>query len=60
MTSEIKKFKEDEKNLRIVPMNLEAEQALLASLLTSNSVYERISDFFALKYVLLQRCSLPD
>ena len=45
MTSEIKKFKEDEKNLRIVPMNLEAEQALLASLLTSNSVYERISDF---------------
>ena len=26
-------------------MNLEAEQALLASLLTSNSVYERISDF---------------
>ena len=45
MTSEIKKFKENEKNLRIVPMNIEAEQALLASLLTSNSVYERISDF---------------
>ena len=45
MTSEIKKFKENEKNLRIVPMNIEAEQALLAALLTSNSVYERISDF---------------
>ena len=45
MTYEIKKFKENEKNLRIVPMNIEAEQALLAALLTSNSVYERISDF---------------
>ena len=45
MTSEIKKFKENEKDLRIVPMNIEAEQALLAALLTSNSVYERISDF---------------
>ena len=45
MTSEIKKFKENEKDLRILPMNIEAEQALLASLLTSNSVYERISDF---------------
>ena len=45
MTSERKKFKENEKNLRIVPMNIEAEQALLAALLTSNSVYERISDF---------------
>ena len=45
MTSEIKKFKENEKDLRIVPMNIEAEQSLLAALLTSNSVYERISDF---------------
>ena len=45
MTSEIKKFKENEKDLRILPMNIEAEQALLAALLTSNSVYERISDF---------------
>ena len=45
MTSEIKKFKENEKDLRIAPMNIEAEQALLAALLTSNSVYERISDF---------------
>ena len=45
MTSEIKKFKENEKELRILPMNIEAEQALLAALLTSNSVYERISDF---------------
>ena len=45
MTTEIKKFKENEKDLRIVPMNIEAEQALLAALLTSNSVYERISDF---------------
>ena len=45
MPSEIKKFKENDKDLRIVPMNIEAEQALLAALLTSNSVYERISDF---------------
>ena len=45
MTSEIKKFKENEKDLRILPMNIEAEQALLAALLTSNSVYEKISDF---------------
>ena len=45
MAGEIKKLKEDEKNLRIVPMHIEAEQALLAALLTSNSVYERISDF---------------
>jgi replicative DNA helicase len=45
MTSEIKKFKENEKELRILPMNIEAEQALLAALLTSNSVYEKISDF---------------
>ena len=45
MTSEIKKFKENEKNLRITPSNVEAEQALLASILTSNSVYEHISDF---------------
>ena len=47
MATEIKNFKKnnDEKNLRIVPMNIEAEQALLAALLTNNSVYERISDF---------------
>ena len=45
MPTEIKKFKENDKDLRIVPMNIEAEQALLAALLTSNSVYERISDF---------------
>ena len=45
MTSEIKKFKENEKDLRIVPQNIEAEQSILAALLTSNSVYERISDF---------------
>ena len=45
MPNEIKKFKENDKDLRIVPMNIEAEQALLAALLTSNSVYERISDF---------------
>ena len=45
MTSEIKKFKENEKDLRILPMNIEAEQALLAALLTSNSVYEKISEF---------------
>ena len=36
---------EDSKDLRILPMNLEIEQALLASLLTDNKVYERISDF---------------
>ena len=36
MTSEIKKFKENEKDLRILPMNIEAEQALLAALLNSN------------------------
>ena len=45
MPSEIKKFKENDKDLRIVPMNIEAEQALLAALFTSNSVYDRISDF---------------
>ena len=45
MTSEIKKFKENEKDLRISPSNVEAEQALLAAILTSNSVYEHISDF---------------
>jgi len=45
MGSEIKKFKDNEKDLRIVPHYIEAEQALLAALLTSNSVYERISDF---------------
>ena len=45
MASEIKKFKDNEKDLRIVPHYIEAEQALLAALLTSNSVYERISDF---------------
>ena len=45
MTSEIKKFKENEKDLRIVPNHIEAEQALLAALLKSNSVYEKISDY---------------
>ena len=45
MITEIKKIKEEEKNLRILPMNLEAEQALLASLLTDNKTYEKISDF---------------
>jgi len=45
MPNEIKKFKENDKDLRIVPHEIEAEQALLAALLTSNSVYERISDF---------------
>ena len=45
MTSEIKKFKENEKDLRISPSNVEAEQALLAAILTRNSVYEHISDF---------------
>ena len=45
MASEIKKFKENEKDLRIAPSNVEAEQALIASILTSNSVYEHISDF---------------
>ena len=45
MPNEIKKLKENDKDLRIVPHEIEAEQALLAALLTSNSVYERISDF---------------
>ena len=45
MTSEIKKFKDNEKDLRIVPNHIEAEQALLAALLKSNSVYEKISDY---------------
>jgi len=45
MASEIKNFKTKDNDLRIAPMNIEAEQALLAALLTSNSVYERISDF---------------
>ena len=47
MSTEIKNFKnnDNEKDLRIVPMNIEAEQALLAALLTNNSVYEKISDF---------------
>ena len=45
MVTEIKKIKEEEKNLRILPMNLEAEQALLASLLTDNKTYEKVSDF---------------
>ena len=45
MITEIKKIKEEEKNLRILPMNLEAEQALLASLLTDNKTYEKVSDF---------------
>ena len=45
MSSELKKFKSNEKDLRIVPMNVEAEQALLAALLTNNSAYEHISDF---------------
>ena len=45
MTSEIKKFKENEKDLRIAPSNVEAEQTLLANILSSNSVYEHISDF---------------
>ena len=45
MTNEIKKFKENEKDLRIVPHHIEAEQAVLAALLTSNSIYEKISDF---------------
>ena len=45
MTTEIKKLEEDDKDLRIVPMNLEAEQALLAALLTNNTAYEKISDF---------------
>ena len=44
MITEIKKIKEEEKNLRILPMNLEAEQALLASLLTDNKTYEKVSD----------------
>ena len=45
MPNEIKKLKENDKDLRIVPHEIEAEQAILAALLTSNSVYERISDF---------------
>ena len=45
MITEIKKIKEEDKNLRILPMNLEAEQALLASLLTDNKTYEKVSDF---------------
>ena len=45
MTSEIKKLQENEKDLRVVPMNIEAEQAILASLLTNNIAYEKISDF---------------
>ena len=45
LITEIKKIKEEEKNLRILPMNLEAEQALLASLLTDNKTYEKVSDF---------------
>ena len=45
MITQIKKIKEEEKDLRILPMNLEAEQALLASLLTNNKTYEKISDF---------------
>jgi len=45
MITEIKKIKEEEKDLRILPMNLEVEQALLASLLTNNKTYEKISDF---------------
>ena len=45
MVTQIKKIKEEEKDLRILPMNLEAEQALLASLLTNNKAYEKISDF---------------
>ena len=45
MVTQIKKIKEDDENLRILPMNLEAEQALLASLLTDNKTYEKVSDF---------------
>ena len=45
MITQIKKIKEEEKDLRILPMNLEVEQALLASLLTNNKTYEKISDF---------------
>ncbi len=45
MASEIKNLKENDDDLRIAPMNIEAEQAILASLLSRNSAYERISDF---------------
>ena len=45
MASEIKNFKAKDKDLRIAPSNVEAEQTLLANILTSNSVYEHISDF---------------
>ena len=45
MVSEIKNFKAKDKDLRIAPSNVEAEQTLLANILTSNSVYEHISDF---------------
>ena len=46
MTTQINKINtEDSKDLRILPMNLEIEQGLLASLLTDNKVYEKISDF---------------
>ena len=50
MITQIKKIKEEEKDLRILPMNLEAEQALLASLLTNNKTYEKISDFLRLNH----------
>ena len=45
MATEVKNIKEANKDLQILPMNLEAEQALLASLLTDNKSYEAISDF---------------
>ena len=45
MAIEAKNIKEVNKDLQILPMNLEAEQALLASLLTDNKTYESISDF---------------
>ena len=45
MAIEAKNIKEVNKDLQILPMNLEAEQALLASLLTDNKSYESISDF---------------
>ena len=47
MVTQIKKIEKenDSKDLRILPMNLEAEQALLAALLTDNKMYERIADF---------------
>ncbi len=45
MITEVKKIKNNEEELRILPMNIEAEQALIASLLTDNKAYEKVSDF---------------